>query len=170
MPECKWGNSLAVHLLLSGAGFFGRFEAAIVERAEPAIPGHVDGTVITLEIAVVKLMEENAHLRAFLVGDNQFVEAGMGKDRVYRLGIAMEKHVKWVRRHDQVDQEVSVKEQVLDRVHRDTGPRADVYVSVMQRVGKFVERRPVQCAVDPVKVKAGPDRDQDEPGYKPGRI
>ena len=75
-----------------------------------------------------------------------------------------------VGRHHEVDQHRAQKDQVFNGVHRQARPRADIDVAVVQRVHMFVKERNVQEAVDPVEIKAFPDRYQQEERDEPDRV
>ena len=59
---------------------------------------------------------------------------------------------------------------MLNRVHRQARPRADIRVPVMQRVGQLIQRWPVQQAVYPVEMERNPHRRHKEQCHEPHRI
>ena len=81
----------------------------------------------------------------------------------------MENHVQRMAGNGEMNQNRPEIKRMLNRVHRQTGPGADVGVSVMQRV-KAVHKLRVQKAVHPIKIETFPNRDQEEDHHKPNRI
>lgn len=115
----------------------------------------------------MQLVKEHAHFGLFFVPHDKVFEPRMRKYRVHGLKVAVKHHVHWMRWHNEMDRKVGVEQQVFNRMHRDARPRTNIDIAVVQRVRKFIERRPMQEAVDPVEMKAGPDGQQhkkrDEP-------
>ncbi len=77
--------------------------------------------------------------------------------RVRRCGaegvpLAVKQDVDGVRHQDDVDQDAAEIDDMLNRMHGEPGPGPDVVVTVMNSVGDFVQRHPMQEAVDEVKV------------------
>ena len=58
---------------------------------------------------------------------------------------------------------------MLDRVHRQARPRADIDIAMVQRV-KAVHQARVQKSVHPVEIKALPDGDQEEDRDEPDGV
>ena len=75
-----------------------------------------------------------------------------------------------VRCDNKVDHDRSEKDQVFDRVHRQARPWSHVNVAMVQRMDMFIQKRDVERAVNPVKIKALPDRDQKEQCDEPNRM
>ena len=46
---------------------------------------------------------------------------------------------------------------MLDRVHRQARPRADIDIAMVQRMDAFVEERYMEQPVDPIEMERGPD-------------
>ncbi len=138
--------------------------------AEPSVPRHFHCSVVALEVAVVELVKVNAHFHLWVFVHHKIFKSGVAENGVRRLHIPVEQDVKRVAGDNQVDRKVGVEQQVFDRVHRDARPWADIDVSVVKGMGQLVERRPMKRAVDPVKMKAGPDRDEHKERDKPDRV
>ena len=143
---------------------------SVVVGAENLVPRHFQVTVIALEIAVVHLMVKCAERKAIFVLHQQSFESGMRGRGGQRLMLHMKQDMDWMRRNDPVNQNRAKEKQMLDRVHRQAGPRTDIDVPVVDGMGQFVERRPMQPAVNPIKVKRYPHRRQKDQRDKPDRI
>lgn len=72
---------------------------------------------------------------------------------IERLEMHMEKEVNGMRSDNEVDQRARKVKHMLDGVHRDARPWTDTHVSMMKRVCKPVEGRPMKSAMDPVEME-----------------
>ena len=80
-------------------------------------------------------------------------KSGMSRCRSQGIPLHVEEYVHRMRSQHHVDQDAAEIDDVLDRVHGKSGPGANVVVSVMQRMGDFVKRLPVQETMNKVKVQ-----------------
>ena len=83
-----------------------------------------------------------------------------------RLHIAVKHNVQRMTWNYEVNQKVSIKQEVFKWMHRNTRPRANVNISMMYRMGNAIERRPVKSSMYPVKVKARPKDKKRKHGSK----
>ena len=86
-------------------------------KAKAAVPGHFNRAIVALKIPVVELMKEIPHHRPFPAAHHKLIKAGMRKDGMYRLHISVKQHVDRMARHDKVDQEIRVEQQLLQWMH-----------------------------------------------------
>ena len=111
-----------------------RLRTAVVKGAEPAVGGKQRVAVIALEVAVVQIVEEIAgKLDAAFHLD--FVEAYMPDALHQRRDLQGEHGVDRVRGHNPVQQHDLEKDDMFDRVHRQTGPWAGIDVLEMDIMG-----------------------------------
>ena len=61
-----------------------------------------------------------------------------------------------MRGDDPVNQQATVVKDMLNWVHGQARPRANIDIFVMQIMPRLVERRPMQQPMDPVKVEQPP--------------
>ena len=108
------------------------------------------------------LVVERAELQPVLILDHHSFKPCVGRGGRQRIVLQMKQNMDGVRCDDQVDQNRSEKDQVFDRVHRQARPWSHVNVAMVQRMDMFIQKRDVERAVNPVKIKALPDRDQKE--------
>ena len=136
---------------------------AVMERAEPSVPWHFCRTVIALEIPMMQLVKEGAHVDPSAFTNDQRIIAGVRCRGRQCQPIGVKQHVDRVRRNDQMDQQRRKVDRVFYRVHREAGPRADGDVAVMHGMDPAIEGCPVQEAMYPVEVERIPDADQRKP-------
>ena len=67
----------------------------------------------------------------------------------------------------QMDQQRGVIQYMLDGMHRDARPRPNIDVFVVQTVRDPVQRRPMQKTVNPIKMQAAPDWNNNQRDSKP---
>src|SRR5690242_18318070 len=73
-------------------------------------------------------------------------------------------------RYDPMDQHYAKVEHMLDRMHRQTRPRTRVYILMMQIMHRFVQRRPMDRAVDPIEMELTPKWDRAQPNCAVDRV
>ena len=119
---------------------------------------------------MVHLVMECTQLETVFVFDQQPFKSRMGRCSGQGVVLHVKQDVHRVRRHDPVDHDTAQEDHMFDRMHREARPRTNIDVSVMKRMHMFVQERDVQEPVDPIELKALPDRDQQEQCYEPDRI
>ncbi len=124
-----------------------------MECAKPPVPRHFLIAIITFVIAVVQLMIERAEREPSLVPDQQVLIARVGHGGTGALINDVEYQVDRVRGNNAMDGQRGQVEEVLHRVHGQTGPGTNIDVSVMQAVDVFVHERQMQKPVHPVKMQ-----------------
>ncbi len=127
---------------------------AIVIGPEPMIQRHHGFPVVALEVAVMQMMEITAGTGDPEVSlEDQLLEPEMPLRRGKRVVLGVHQHVDGMRGHDPVNQNTAEDNQVLNRMHGQTGPGPDVDVFVMEVVYPFEEGGPVQETMEPVEVE-----------------
>ena len=91
-----------------------------MKRAEPFIPWHFDGPIITFEIPVMKLVKKIAYVSPLFIRNVKLLKSRMRENWMNLLHIAMEHYMERVARHNEVNQKVSVENEMLDWMHRNT--------------------------------------------------
>mgnify|MGYP000288109396 CR=1 FL=1 len=80
-----------------------------------------------------------------------------------------EHHVYGMSRQHEKDQKTAEVEQMLNRVHRQAGPGADIDIPVVHRMHMPVQRRPVDQAMDQIEVdplQQGQQREKQDKPYR----
>ena len=70
--------------------------------------------------------------------------------------LCIHQQVNGMRGDDPVNQQATVVKDMLNWVHGQARPRANIDIFVMQILPRLVERRPMQQPMDPVKVEQPP--------------
>ena len=117
---------------------------------KPIIQRHSAFPVVTLKETVMQLMETITSRYPLLPLKNQPLEAYM--PQCWREGVVLgvHQHVNGMRGHDPVNKDTAEDNQVLNRMHGNSGPRPDIDVFVMEVMHPLKERRPVQETMDPI--------------------
>ena len=110
---------------------------------EPMVKWHVGFPVITLEIAVMQLMEIRGRRNLNVLFDDQFFEPDMTLCWRECSVLPVHQHMDRVRGHDPMDQDAAEVKNMLKRVHSHARPRTDVNVFMMKIVRGLVKRRPM---------------------------
>ena len=132
-----------------------------MEAAEPLVQRHALVAVVALEVAVVQVVEIAAVAEGLVVLDYELREAGVAGGGAQPGVHEVEYCVDGVRRDHPVHEHAGEVDQVLDRVHGQPRPGADVDVAVVQVVRDLVERLPVRPPVRPVEVHLPDEQDRD---------
>ena len=101
---------------------------AIVIGPEPMIQRHHGFPVVALEVAVLQMMEITAGTGDPEVSLRPALEPEMPLRRGKRVVLGVHQHVDGMRGHDPVNQHTAEDNQVLERMHGQTGPGPDVDV------------------------------------------
>ena len=134
-------------------GFLGRVRA-VVERTEPLVQRHGSVTAIVhLEILVMQVVNIVRVVDLGLPGEDDLVEARVALRWHEGKVLQVVHDVQGMRRDDPMQEDPGKIEDVFDRVHSEARPRSDIDVLVMQVVDRPIERRPMDEAMDQVKVK-----------------
>ena len=112
--------------------------------AEPQVEGKVRFPVIALEVAVMQLMEIRGGRNSYFSHYDERLKSDVPLSRCERGMLCIHNHMDWMRWYDPVKQDTAEINNMLNRVHRQSGPRTDVDVFVMEEVRSFVERWPMQ--------------------------
>ena len=126
-------------ILLAGAAF-GR---SVVKASKPSVPRHVDGAVVALEVAMMKLVKKVTGAHSLFVPNHQLLIARVGKRRAEVLQAGVEDNKDEMAGDDQMDQQRGVIQYMLDGMHRDARPRPNIDVFVVQTMRDPVQRRPM---------------------------
>ena len=70
--------------------------------------------------------------------------------------LCVHEHVNGMRGDNPVNQDATVVKDMLNGVHGQARPRADIDIFVMQIMPSLVERRPMQETMSPIKVEQPP--------------
>ena len=135
-----------------------------MEAAEPAVDRHRPvTTVVAFEVAVMQVVEVvGVADRLARLAELQLVESGVARRRRQSRVHQVHHGVQRMRRDDPMQEHAGEVDQVLDRVHRQPRPGADVDVLVVQVVSRLVERLPVGEPVRPVEVHLAQQADGHE--------
>jgi hypothetical protein len=137
--------------------------------AEPAVQGEFVAAVVAGEDAVMKVVKIGAGGERLL--GKGFLEAVMAGSRGKRAGLfAVEEEVDGMGWDNEMDQDDTEVEEVLDGMHGQPGPRAGIGVFVVQIMGGLVERPPVDEAVNAVEMQVAPEGDEAEPDREVNRM
>ena len=98
------------------------------------------------------------------------VVAGVAHGRPDGVVQHREQHVHTARRQHQQQHDVAVEDHLLQRMHGQSRPGADVHVAVMPGVDVLVHQAPVQQPVTGPEVQDRPDGDQTEQHHEPDRV
>jgi len=141
---------------------------------EPMIQRHRRFPVVALEEAVMQVMETVTNGYPEVPLENQLLEPHMPLSRRECVVLGVHQHVDGMRGHDPVNQHTAEDNQVLNRMHGNSGPGPDIDVFVMEVVHPLEERRPVQETMDPVEVEDSnnghEDQQQDEIDWMFSRV
>jgi len=120
-------------------------------RAQPFIERNRPVRIIALEKLVVQIVGIAAGADC-TTSDDHAIETCMPlRGRESRM-LQMEQHVQWMRRHNQMNQRSRKIKRMLDWMHRKAGPRPGIHVIVMQRMNPAIKRRPMNQAMNQIKV------------------
>lgn len=104
------------------------------------------------------------------VAEGEAFKSKVAHDRGYPKMLGVEEEVYRVGGDDKVDQHTAEVEQVLYRVHRQTGPGPRVGVQVMDAVHVLEQRPPMEQAVGKVEVHLADKENEEEEADIPGRV
>ena len=105
-----------------------------MERAEKFVPWNVEITVIAFKVTMMDLVMKHTQMQSFPVAEPQAFEPGVRGHSRQRIKHQVKDHVHRVTRHDKMDQYRPEIHQMLDGMHRQARPRADVGIAVVQSV------------------------------------
>jgi len=147
-------------LLFGKLGTFA-FGEAVAEGPEPLIQGERAASVITFEVAMVKVMEITA--RGYFPFNQRAFETVMAVGGTHHGVLHREEGVKRVGRHDPMDSDYAQVEQGFHWMHGHARPGVGVDILMVQVVHVFVERLPMAKTVDPIEMEITPYRDHEKP-------
>ena len=98
---------------------------------EPFVPGHIVRSVVAIEESMVQLMEKVPQLYHSLTSHQQRFIATVGNNGRQHRELKMIDHVQGAGGNDDMDQRRGHIKEMLQRVHRRSGPRAGIDVSVV---------------------------------------
>lgn len=141
-----------------------------MESGKPLVPWGFPGPIIAIKELVVKLVEKVSYFEAFGPADLDVLKSGMGCRRANAVMEEQENHMNRVCRQQEENHRVEHQEETLNRMHGKAGPWSCLDVLVMPGVNPGIKLADMQQTVQPVKVKARPDRNQNNQGNKPDGV
>ncbi len=138
--------------------------------AKPHVERQVIFPIVALEVAVMQLVEIRSSWNTSVSLDGKRLEPNVPLCWGERGVMCVHQHVDWVRGHNPVNQDATEVEDVLNRVHGQSGPWSDVDIFVMEVVPSFVEQPPMQETMGPVEVEQSPHLDAAEQDDKVDRF
>ena len=114
-------------------------------------------------------MMEHAEVQTLAVAKPKPFETGMRCHGGQRAKHQMKDYVHRMTRNNKMDQHGPEIHQMFYGVHRQTRPRADICITVMQSV-KPVQRIDMQEAVYPIEIETLPNRNKEKNRHKPNWI
>ena len=112
--------------------------------SEPQVEGKVRFPIITLEVTVMQLMEKRSSRNYYVSLDDEHLESDVALCWGESCMLSVHQHVNGVRGDNPVNKDAAEINNMLNRMHGQSGPRADIDVFMMEKVRGFVERRPMQ--------------------------
>ena len=132
---------LIMHFFLKFLSYTGCFFCSVLECAEPSIPRHLLVAVIAFIITVVQLVIKGAQRQSSFVLDQKIFITSMCHCSTGSLIDDMENQMYWMARKNSMNAKRRKIEKVFHGMHRQSRPRADVYVSMMEGVYFLVDER-----------------------------
>ena len=114
----------------------------IVKRPEQFIPRHFQRPIIAFKIPMMHLMMKGAKFQPVLVFHNQTFKPCMRSGSGQCIILQVIQDMNWMSGNHPMDQHGAQVNDMLNRMHRQPRPWANVYISMMQRFHHNLEIPP----------------------------
>lgn len=114
-------------------GLFAR-RCAVMPAAEQLVPRHVEIAVVAFKITMMDLVVEVPEMQALFVAEEHALKTCVRGDCQKAIEHQVEDDMDGVACYGEMGEHGAEVEEMLNGVHRQAGPRADVCVAVVQGV------------------------------------